>query len=87
MALLEARNLRKTYRLGKTEGVEALRGVDVAAPLALQVRDAAVRSDGIAFENDEVACTAVIVERGEYSRLRSSSVVGTLLAHVGARRG
>ena len=29
MALLEARNLRKTYRLGKTEGVQALRGVDV----------------------------------------------------------
>jgi putative ABC transport system ATP-binding protein len=30
MALLEARDLRKTYRLGKTEGVQALRGVDVA---------------------------------------------------------
>jgi putative ABC transport system ATP-binding protein len=29
MALLEARNLRKTYRLGKTAGVQALRGVDV----------------------------------------------------------
>ena len=29
MALLEARNLRKTYRLGKAEGVQALRGVDV----------------------------------------------------------
>ena len=29
MALLEARNLRKTYRLGKAEGVAALRGVDV----------------------------------------------------------
>lgn len=30
MAILEARNLRKTYRLSKTNGVEALRGVDVA---------------------------------------------------------
>ena len=30
MALLEARNLRKTYRLSKTNIVEALRGVDVA---------------------------------------------------------
>jgi putative ABC transport system ATP-binding protein len=29
MALLEARNLRKTYRLGKAQAVEALRGVDV----------------------------------------------------------
>ena len=29
MALLEARNLRKTYRLGKAKRVEALRGVDV----------------------------------------------------------
>ena len=29
MPLLEARNLRKTYRLGKTNRVEALRGVDV----------------------------------------------------------
>jgi len=29
MALLEARNLRKTYRLGHAEGVQALRGVDV----------------------------------------------------------
>ena len=29
MALLEARNLRKTYRLGKTAAVQALRGVDV----------------------------------------------------------
>jgi len=29
MALLEARNLRKTYRLGKAQTVEALRGVDV----------------------------------------------------------
>jgi putative ABC transport system ATP-binding protein len=29
MALLEARNLRKTYRLGKTQTVEALRGVDI----------------------------------------------------------
>ena len=29
MALLEARNLWKTYRLGKAEGVQALRGVDV----------------------------------------------------------
>jgi len=29
MALLEARNLRKTYRLGKAEDVAALRGVDV----------------------------------------------------------
>ena len=30
MALLEGRNLRKTYRLGKRNTVEALRGVDVA---------------------------------------------------------
>jgi putative ABC transport system ATP-binding protein len=30
MALLEARNLRKTYRLSKSNTVEALRGVDVA---------------------------------------------------------
>ncbi len=29
MAILEARNLRKTYRLSKTNAVEALRGVDV----------------------------------------------------------
>jgi putative ABC transport system ATP-binding protein len=29
MELLEARNLRKTYRLGKAQAVEALRGVDV----------------------------------------------------------
>jgi putative ABC transport system ATP-binding protein len=29
MTLLEARNLRKTYQLGKVGGVEALRGVDV----------------------------------------------------------
>jgi putative ABC transport system ATP-binding protein len=29
MALLEARNLRKTYRLGKAQAVEALRGVDI----------------------------------------------------------
>ena len=29
MALLEARNLRKTYRLGKAAGVPALRGVDI----------------------------------------------------------
>src|SRR3954449_2638772 len=29
MALLEARNLRKTYRLGKAQTFEALRGVDV----------------------------------------------------------
>jgi putative ABC transport system ATP-binding protein len=29
MALLEARDLRKTYRLSKTEDIEALRGVDV----------------------------------------------------------
>ena len=29
MSLLEARNLRKTYRLSKTNRVEALRGVDV----------------------------------------------------------
>jgi putative ABC transport system ATP-binding protein len=30
VAILEARNLRKTYRLSKTNAVEALRGVDVA---------------------------------------------------------
>jgi putative ABC transport system ATP-binding protein len=29
MAILEARNLRKTYRLSRTNAVEALRGVDV----------------------------------------------------------
>ena len=29
MALLEARNLQKTYRLGKTQNVQALRGVDI----------------------------------------------------------
>jgi putative ABC transport system ATP-binding protein len=29
MALLEARNLRKTYKLGKAQTVEALRGVDL----------------------------------------------------------
>jgi len=30
MALLEGRNLRKTYRLGRHNSVEALRGVDIA---------------------------------------------------------
>ncbi|MBA2631905.1 MAG: ATP-binding cassette domain-containing protein, partial [Chloroflexi bacterium] len=29
MALLEGRNLRKTYRLGRRNTVEALRGVDI----------------------------------------------------------
>ena len=30
MALLEGRNLRKTYRLGRRNTVEALRGVDIS---------------------------------------------------------